>query len=263
MRDVGDVYLKFEVSVGEKSHADGVVEIARRFAVNGDDSEVPEIAASRELGFCYFLFFVSRFGQNVVGENVGQVMLANYDFDVHADFAGSAENFQDASDGREATLGIAPDFDVYDRAVKLGKTQAAAGERFGSQFLAQSRGQLVARRNEQFMQNARVIGQDDVSFRAIAKKADERGMLAFDDLHHSAFGAAIRAAALDAAENAVAVHRVVQIVTSDEKIAVDSADGRIGNQEGVAFAMGDNSAGDEIWIVAAFRSRRGNWLLIF
>ena len=49
-------------------------------------------------------------------------MLANYDFDVHSDFAWATENFQDASDGREATFGIAPDFDVYDRAVKLGKT---------------------------------------------------------------------------------------------------------------------------------------------
>jgi hypothetical protein len=49
-------------------------------------------------------------------------MLANYDFDVHSDFAWATENFQDASDGRETTFGIALDFDVYDRAVKLGKT---------------------------------------------------------------------------------------------------------------------------------------------
>ena len=124
MRDVGDVYLKFEVSVGEKSHADGIVEIARRFAVNGDDSEIAEIAAAGELRPCDFLFLVSRFGQNFVGKNVRQVMLANYDFDVHADFARAAENFQDATDGRETTLGITPDFDVYDGAIQLRKTHA-------------------------------------------------------------------------------------------------------------------------------------------
>src|ERR1700691_1564715 len=123
MRDVGDVYLKFEVSVGEKSHADGIVEIARRFAVNGDDSKIAKITAAGQLRLYDFLFFVSRFGQNVVGENVGQVMLANYDFDVHADFAGSTENFQYASDGGETAFGIAPDFDVYDGALQLRKTQ--------------------------------------------------------------------------------------------------------------------------------------------
>jgi hypothetical protein len=51
-------------------------------------------------------------------------MLANYDFDVHADFARAAENFQDATDGRETTLGITPDFDVYDGAIQLRKTHA-------------------------------------------------------------------------------------------------------------------------------------------
>ena len=84
MRDVGDVYLKFEVSVGEQSHANGVIEVARCFAVNGDDSEVAKITTAGQLGLCDFLFFVSRFGQDFVGKNVRQVMLANYEFDVHA-----------------------------------------------------------------------------------------------------------------------------------------------------------------------------------
>ena len=102
------------------------------------------------------------------------------------------------------------------------------------------------------MQDARVVRKYDVSLRAIAEEADQRGVLALDNLHHAAFGAAVRAAAFDAAQNAVAVHRVAQIVASDEKIAVDSADGRIRDEKGVAFAMGDDSAGDEVRILARF-----------
>src|ERR1700691_4755327 len=258
MRDVGDVYLKFEVSVREQCHADGVVEVVRDFSVKRDDGEIAEVAASGEFGFCHFLFLVSRFSQNFVGKNVGQMMLANDDFDVHADFGGAAENFQDATDGSETTFRIAPNFDVYDCAVQLGKTHAAAGERFRPQFLAQSRGQFVARRNQDFMQDARVVGKDDVALRAVAKEADHRGMLALENLHHAAFGAAVRATALDAAENAVAIHRVPEIVATNEKITVDSADRRIGYEEGVAFAMGDDSAGNQIRILATFRCLRGS-----
>src|ERR1700735_1057982 len=135
-------------------------------------------------------------------------MLANYDFDVHADLAGAAENFQDASDGPGAPLGITLDFDVHDGAIEFGKAHAAACGRLRPQFLAQSRGQLVTRRNQHFVQDARVVRENDVSLRALAEEADQRGMLALDNLYHAAFGAAVRAAALDTAENAVAVHRV-------------------------------------------------------
>src|ERR1700735_3529824 len=172
-------------------------------------------------------------------------MFANNDFDVYPDFARAAENFQNASDGRETTFGITPDFDVNDCAIEFGKANAAAGERrvFGNraQFLAQSRGQLVAGRNQNFVQDARVVREDNVSLRAVAEESDQRGMLALDNLDDTAFGAAIRSATLDTAEYAIAVHRVAEIVASDEKVTIDSADRRIGDEESVTFAMGDDS----------------------
>ena len=39
--------------------------------------------------------------KNLVGENVRQMMLANNDFDVDADFARASENFEHAADGGE------------------------------------------------------------------------------------------------------------------------------------------------------------------
>src|ERR1700722_2273058 len=90
-------------------------------------------------------------------------------------------------------------------------------------------------------------------------------MLAFDDLNDAAFGASVSAAAFDAGENAVAVHGVGQVVTSDEEIAFHARDRRIGDKESVSVAMGNNSAGNKIGVVATVRcrSRRRRWLLVF
>ena len=88
-------------------------------------------------------------------------------------------------------------------------------------------------------------------------------MLALDNLHHAAFGATVRAAAFDTAENAVAVHGVAEIVASDKKIAVDSSNRRISDQKTVTLAVRNDFAGDEIWIVAALRLRSRTWLRLF
>ncbi len=75
-------------------------------------------------------------------------------------------------------------------------------------------------------------------------------MLALDDLHDAAFGAAVGAAANDACEYAVAVHGVVHVVARDEQIAFDARDRLVGNNEAVAVAMRDHAAGDQIGIAA-------------
>ena len=44
--DVGDVNLQFEVVVRQHADENGVVEVARSFAVDGDDGKVAEVAAA-------------------------------------------------------------------------------------------------------------------------------------------------------------------------------------------------------------------------
>src|SRR5580693_910748 len=99
---------------GKRGHVDGVVKIASRLAINGDDGEAAEIAAAYDVGGSDLLLRGARFGEHFVGENMRQVMLANDDFDVHADFAGAAKNFDDASYGCQAAFGMARDFHVHD-----------------------------------------------------------------------------------------------------------------------------------------------------
>jgi hypothetical protein len=47
--DVGDVHVQRVVAVGQAVHPHGVVEIARGFAIDGDDVHAAEIAAAGEI----------------------------------------------------------------------------------------------------------------------------------------------------------------------------------------------------------------------
>src|ERR1700722_17931479 len=100
------------------------------------------------------------------------MMFANDYFNIDPDLSGASENFQDASNGGEATFGIALDFDVYDSPIEFGEAHASAGERFfftAAKFFALFRGELIAWRNQDFVQDARVVGKHDVALRAVAK----------------------------------------------------------------------------------------------
>ena len=55
-------------------------------------------------------------------------MLADDDLDVYTEIAGTAENFDNASDGGCAGAGVASDFDVDDGAVEF----VDAGNAFGA-----------------------------------------------------------------------------------------------------------------------------------
>ena len=50
MRDVGDVHLQMPRAVGAALDVDGVVEIARGFAVDGDDGQMAKIFAALRVG---------------------------------------------------------------------------------------------------------------------------------------------------------------------------------------------------------------------
>ncbi len=94
-----------------------------------------------------------------------QVMLANHDLDVDADLAGPAENFDHAPHRRKTALRKSRHFDIHDGAVELRQPSSAvhghlrASTRRCAEFFAQLRRQLFARRNRDFVENARVVGR--------------------------------------------------------------------------------------------------------
>ncbi len=124
---------------------------------------------------------------------------------------GAAEDFDDASGGRETTFGKADDFDVNDSAIEFSEARTTSrGPARSRQLFAQLGSQLVARRNQHFVLQARVVGEHVIAVGAVAEKSNDGRVFALDDLYHAALGATVGAAASDACQDAVAVHGVFE-----------------------------------------------------
>ena len=81
---VGDVDLQLVAAVGALGHQHRVVEVAGRFAVDGDDGQAAEIAAA--VGFVLVeMGHAARLGQHVFREDARQLVLADHHLDVHAE----------------------------------------------------------------------------------------------------------------------------------------------------------------------------------
>ncbi len=129
--DVGDVDLELGVSVREGADEDGVVEVAGGFSVNGDDGEVAEVAAGfwgnsgRDGSAIFFggnreFSDAAGFFKDGIGEDVGEVMLADDDFDVDSEGVGGAEDFDDVAAGRAGIGREGGDLDVDGKALEVG-----------------------------------------------------------------------------------------------------------------------------------------------
>ena len=187
-------------------------------------------------------------------------MLANHDLDVDADLAGPAENFHDPPHRRKTALRKSRHFYIHYGAVELRQPSSAihghlrTSTRWCAEFFAQFRRQLFARRNRDFVENPRVIREDDVAVRAVAKKSHKRGVRALEDLNHAPFRAAVSTPTFDAGEDVIAVHGIAQIIAADKKIAFHPGHRRIRHHETVSIAMRYDSSGNQIGIGRALRS---------
>src|SRR5712692_8179459 len=164
-RDIGDVNLQVPTAVGAMFDVNGVVEIARGFAVDGDDRQVAEIFTAGALGFADGLRATLGFVKNFGGENVREMMLANDDLGVDAEVARAAENFDDAAGRRCAAVWIAEQLDVDDGAVEFVEARDAPGSNAGfiraaeTELFPEARCQLVAARDFNFVLDANVEGR--------------------------------------------------------------------------------------------------------
>src|SRR5581483_12236228 len=93
VRHVGNVHMQLEVAVGQAVGGDGVVEVARGLAVNGDDGKGAEVATGAQLGRGNDVLDRLRFFQNLGGKPVRQVVLADDDLHVNAEIVFVTEDF--------------------------------------------------------------------------------------------------------------------------------------------------------------------------
>src|SRR6267154_2776253 len=166
---------------------DGIVEIARGFAVDGNDGQVAEVFAPGALRFADGLRAALGLVENFGGECVWEMMLANDDLGVDAEFARTAENFDDAAGRRSAAVRIAEQLDVDDGAVEFVETRDAPGSNAGfiraaeTELFPEARCQLVAARDFNFVLDANVVRKDHICAGAIAKQTDDSRVSTVED----------------------------------------------------------------------------------
>ena len=111
----------------------------------------------------------------------------------------------------------------------------------------QLRRQFIARRNDDFLQQARFVRRDRISARSVPEQPHDRRVRAADHAQDASFGAAWPSpvakalAALDARKDVIAVHGVADRVAPDEKIAVQIFSRRIRHDEAITVAMRDEA----------------------
>src|SRR5439155_5249919 len=251
--DVGDVNLQVPAAVGTMLDVNGVVEIARGFSIDGDDGQVAEIFAASTLRFADGLCATLGFIKNFCGEDVREMMLANDDLGVDAEIAGTAENFDDAAGRRCASVRITEQLHVDDGAVEFIEARDAPRADTGfigateAEFFPETRSELIAARDFNFVLDANVVRQDDVTLAAVTKQADDGRMSTVEnsqDASFGALGARDASQALNLCEDMIAVHGVLNGVAGDEDIAVELGHGGIGDDEAVTVVVKNEAALD-------------------
>src|SRR5215472_18646246 len=106
MRHIRDVYLQQPAAVLAAFDIYGIIEIPRRFAVDGDNGQLAEIFAPGALGFADRLREALRLGYHFAREDVGQMMFANDDLGVDTEIARPPEQFHNAANGRGAATPV-------------------------------------------------------------------------------------------------------------------------------------------------------------
>lgn len=99
------------------------------------------------------------------------------------------------------------------------------------------------------MLNARIVGQDDVAARGVAKQTNDGGMSAIEDANDASFGALsgrARGSAAELGENVIAVHGVFHSIAGDENVAIEVGHGLVGDHEAITIGVKNKPAGDGV-----------------
>ena len=105
---------------------------------------------------------------------------------------------------------------------------------------------LIAGRNLHVHDQPAIERHDEAGARAVGfEAADNRRRAALEDAQDAAFRAAVRHA-LDARDDAVAVHRLIQIAAGDVDVAADALNRAIGHDESEPARVGRDPPDDQI-----------------
>src|ERR1700686_950958 len=117
-----------------------------------------------------------------------------------------------------------------------------------TQLPLQLRRQFIARRDDDFLQQARFVRRNRVPSRSVPEQPHNRRVRAVDHAQDASFGAAwpssvAKALAVrDVRKDVIAVHGVTDRVATDEKVSLQIFSRRIRHDEAVTVAMRDEAS---------------------
>ena len=246
-----------------------IVEIARRFAIDGYDRQMTKIAAALTFGVPDGPGGLPGLLDDIFRESVRQMMFANENFHVEAEFTRLSEDFDDTTGCRNTGAREARDLNIHDRIFQLRQAQRPRLGKLRSFVLGTKlRSQLLARRNYDFVMKAGFVRSHEVTAVAVMKKTNDGRVGAAQDFHDASLSTCRRAgrvagvAAFDAGKNPIPVHGVSQLVRRNKEIAVELGSWRLGDYKAVTIAMRHQPACELIrialgWLRLRARSCRG------
>ena len=158
--------------------------------------------------------------QRRVGEDVRHFVLAHRDLDLHAGIVDLAEHLGDAADRLR----------VHRRRLHQLDRDDLAGLGVGDAVL----------RHDDVLAVALVLGGEQPDAALVQQPADDRRLLALEDLEHAALGPALLVVADDARPHAVAVQDALHLLRGE----IDVGLAVVADDEAVAVAMALDSALD-------------------
>jgi hypothetical protein len=109
------------------------------------------------------------------------------------------------------------------------------------------------------MQNAHVVGKDEIPVGAVAEQAHHGRMLALENLDDVALGSPVGAPAFDSGQHPVSMHGVTEVVGADEQITFDTGHWLVGDHKAIAVTVNDDPARNEIRIAPALWGGAGGF----
>ncbi len=240
MAHVGDVHMQSPVPVLQFFDAHGVVEIARRLAVDGDDVKGPEIRAAGDLFGRDGSRNRTRLFQHVFRKAMGNMVRADQDLNVDPEVAGLSQDLDHAPRRSLAVLTKVDDLDVDDHAFQIfggmhldrSRAYAIAHPIHGS-----SRRDLHAFRNLNPLANARVVRYHISASSPEAKLADYGGVGAARHLDDFSFGLAVAILARKSDRRAIPMHHAFGFFPGQINIAEHAGHRLVRDQESKAIAV--------------------------
>src|SRR5260370_18792815 len=220
MGHVRDMHLKMP-AIRTLFYVDGVIEIARRLSVDGYDRQVAKIAATFSLGVSHRTRnFLGRV-EHLLRELVRQMVFADQNLYIEAEFSRLSQNFNNTAGGRNASLRESDDLNVYNRTVQFRQAhRPCRGIPFCFVLGEELRRQLLAWGNDNPVMNPRFVCNNEIAAIAVMKDPYDGGVSAVEHANHAAFGANRRAgglasastAPLDVSDDTISVHRASQLI---------------------------------------------------